>query len=189
MNQILESILNKGKILTLTGLMFLTPLALNAQSLQPYAEAKVGTIIPVAEKQQEYKPSLLIGGACGINVGKLGLEIGLDYFHSSKEYIETNSFLRKFNVIFSPFEQKAKVKPYLIAGANFLSEFSSINIPQINVHDRVINTTPGIEFGIGATIFDKIDGRLSYMAMPSSENVKGMVSLMGGYRFLLGGKK
>jgi hypothetical protein len=70
-----------------------------------------------------------------------------------------------------------------MAGINFLSESSIINIPEFNVHDKIKNTTFGLEFGVGATIFDRIHGRISYTLMPGSENVKGMIALTCGYRF------
>ncbi len=198
MKQKLESILNKGKIFTLTGLMFLTSFILGSESLKPYIEPRVGAIVPVAEKEQEYKPSLTIGGAYGFNIDSiekigLGFEAGLDYFHSSGEYIETHSILPRLNVSCYPLKSflkpRAKVKPYLMAGANFLSESSTIDIPEFDVYDEVSNSTFGLEFGIGAIIKDRIHGRLSYTVLPASENVKGMISLTGGYRFFLGGKK
>ena len=189
MKQKLESIIKKGKMIALVGLMSLIPLKLSAQSLKHYIEPKVGVISPVAEKEQVYDPSLLIGVASGFNIGKLGLEAGLDYFKSSAEYIETRSILPRINVSYSPLKQTAKVKPYLMAGANFLREFSIIDIPEFDVHDEITNKTTGIEFGICATIMDRIHARLSYTAMPTSENVKGMITLTGGYRFLTGDKK
>jgi len=210
MKQKLESILNKGKMILnngkmilnngkmilhnrrnilLGGLIFLTPLTLGAQALKHYIEPRVGAIVPVSEKEQEYKPSLLIGGAYGFDIGKFTLEAGLDYFHSSGEYIKTNSFLPRVNVSFSPLKLTAKVKPYLTAGANLLSEFSTIDIPQFNVYDTVKNATFGLEAGVGVTIFDRIDARVNYRAMPASENVKAMIILTGGYRFRFGKKK
>jgi len=181
-----KMILNNGKILFLAGITFLTPLIVNSQSLKHYIEPRVGAIVPVSEKKQEYKPSLLIGGAYGFDIGKFTLEAGLDYFHSSGEYIKTNSFLPRFNVSFSPLKPTAKVKPYLTSGANLLSEFSTIDIPQFNVYDKVKNTTFGLEAGAGVTISDRIDGRVSYRAIPASENVKAMIILTGGYRFRFG---
>lgn len=189
MKQRLESIIDKGRMIALAGLMSLAPLTLNAQSLKHHVEPRVGTLVPVAEKEQDYESSFLVGGAYGLNTGKFGLETSLDYFKSSDEYIETNSFLLRLNVSFSPLKQTAKVKPYLMAGANLLREFSTIDIPEFNVHDKVSNTTFGLEFGVGVTIFDRIHGRISYTVMPGSENVKGMITLTGGYRFLLGRKR
>lgn len=183
MKQKLESIINKGKIIALAGLMSLAPLTLNAQSLKQYVEPRVGLISPVAKKEQGYKPSFLIGGAYGFNAGKIGLEVGLDYFRSSGKYIETNSILPRFNLSYSPLKQKAKIKPYLLAGVNFLSESSAIDIPEFNVHDKISNTTFGLEFGAGTTIFNKIDSRLTYTMLPTSKNVKGMITLTIGYRF------
>jgi len=189
MKQKLESILNKGKIFALAGLMFLTHLTLAAQSLKHYLEPRVGAIVPVAEKEQEYKPSFLIGGAYSFNVGKFGLEAGVDFFGSSGDYIKTKSLLSRINVSYFPFKPTAKIQPYLMTGISSLKESSVIDIPEFDVYDRIINKTRGIELGVGATVFDRIHGRLSYTFMPTSENVKGMISLTGGYRFFLGGKK
>ena len=188
MKQKLESIIKKGKILALAGI---ASLAIGCASLKHYVEPRVGAIVPVAEKEQGYKPSFLMGGAYGFNIEKIGLgfEAGLDYFHSSGEYIETNSIWPRLNLNFSPLKQTAKIKPYVMAGVNLLSEFSAIDIPEFYVHDKVKNTTFGIEFGIGATIIDRINGRVTYTMMPASENVRGMISLTAGYRFLFGGKK
>ena len=185
MKQKLESILNKGKILFLAGVAVL---AIGCASLKHYVEPKLGVIVPVVAEEQAYDPSFLIGGAYGINIGKVGLEAGLDYFHSSGEYIETKSILPRVNASFSPLKPTAKVKPYLMAGVNVLGEFSTIDIPEFDVHEEVSNSTFGLEFGIGATIFDGVHGRLSYTVLPASENVRGMITLTGGYRFLFGGK-
>jgi hypothetical protein len=183
MKQKLESIINKGKMLALAGLICLTPLKLSSQSLKHYIEPRAGTIAPVTEKEQAYDSSFLIGGAYGLSIGKFTLEIGLDQFKSSGEYIKTKSLLPRLNISYSPFKQTAEVKPYLMTGVNFLRESSTIDIPEFNVHDEVSNTTFGLEFGVGATISDRIHGRISYTVMPGSENVKGMVTLTCGYRF------
>ena len=183
MKQKLESIINKGKILALAGLICLTPLKLSSQSLKHYIEPRVGTIAPVAEKEQDYNSSFLIGGAYGLSIGKFTLEIGLDQFKSSGEYIKTKSLLPRFNISYSPSKQTAKVKPYGMIGGSLLSESSTISIPEFNVHDKVSNTTLGLEFGVGATIFDRINGRITYTVMPGSENVKGMITFTCGYRF------
>ena len=186
MKQKLESILNKGTILFLAGIAFL---AIGCASLKHYVEPRIGAIVPVAEQKKDYEPSYLVGGAYGFNKGKFGLEAGLDYFHSAGEYIKTNSFLPRLNVSYSPRKQKAKVKPYLTAGANLLSEFSAIDIPEFGVHDKVSNTTFGLEAGVGVTLSDRINGRVTYTIMPTSENVKGMLTTTFGFRFLFGKKK
>jgi len=190
---------SKRLIAGATFATFLATTPVAGQSLKNYIEPKIGVISPVAEKEQDYKPSFLIGGAYGVNIRKVGFEAGLDYFHSSGEYIETHSILPRLNVSYYPLKpvelnmleksKTVKVKPYVMAGMNFLSEFSAIDIPEFGVHDNVSNTTFGLEFGIGATIFDRIHGRLSYTVMPASENVEAMITLTGGYRFLIGGKK
>lgn len=185
MKQKLESIIKRGKILALAGI---ASLATGCASLKQYVEPRIGAIVPVTEKEQEYKPSLLIGGAYGLNIEKVGLEVGLDYFHSSGEYIETDSILPRLNLSYSPLKQTAKVKPYLMAGANVLSEFSAIDIPEYDVHDKVKNTTFGVDLGIGAAILDRINGRITYTIFPESENVKGIITATMGYRFLFGKK-
>ena len=185
MKQKLESIINKGKMLALAGLISLTPLTLNSQPLRYHIESRVGVMVPVAAKEQGFGFSFLVGGAWGFNSGKIGFEAGLDYFHSSKEYIKTNSLLPRFNISYSPFKQLADAKPYLMAGINFLREYSTIDIPKFDVHDKVSNTTFGLEFGVGITLIDKINARISYTLMPKSENVKGTIIFTYGYRFKL----
>ena len=187
MKQKLESILRTGRSIFLAGLGFLT---VACQTVKFYVEPRVGAVIPVAAKEQTYDPSLTIGGAVGLNIEKIGigLEAGLDYFHSSGEYIETDSILPRINLSYSPLKQKAKAKPYVMAGINVLGEFSAIDLPEFDVHEEVSNTTLGIEAGVGVTIFDRIHTRLSYTGLPASENVKGIISLIGGYRFLFGEK-
>ena len=185
MKQRLESILKTGKMIVLTSLM---ALAIGCASSRFYVKPKVGLIAPVSAKEQTYNPSTMVGGALGLS-GKFGLEASLDSFNSSGKYIETNSILPRVNLNFSLSKPTAKVKPYLMTGINFLSESSTINIPEFGVHDKVSNTTFGLEFGIGATIFDKIDGKVTYTMMPGSENVKGMITLTAGYRFSFGSKK
>ena len=185
MKQKLELIVKKGRIIALAGLMSLT---IGCASSRFYVEPKVGLIAPISAKEQTYNPSTTVGGALGLS-GKFGLEASLDSFNSSAEYIKTNSVLSKINLNFSLSKSTAKVKPYLMAGINFLSESSTINIPEFDVHDKVKNKTTGLEFGFGTTIFDRIDGRISYMLMPGSENIKGMIILTAGYRFSFGSKK
>jgi len=186
MKQKLESIVKKGKMIVLAGLMFLT---IDCASSRFYVGPNVGAIIPIAEKEQAYDSSTMIGWALGLSGKVIGLEAGLYCFNSSAEYIETKSVLPRVNLNFSLSKPTAKVKPYLIAGINFLNESSTIDIPEFGVHDKVSNKTFGLEFGVGATILDKIDGRISYTLMPGSENVKGMITLTCGYRFLFGSKK
>ena len=105
--------------------------------------------------------------------------------------IKNNSLLPKLDINFSPLDISmpyAKVKPYISAGASVLNEFSSIEIPQFKVQDNVRNSTIGINAGAGLTLFDKIDIKAGYIFMPTSENVKGMFIISGGYRFLFLGK-
>jgi len=185
MKQKLETIIKKGKMIALAGLMSLT---IDCASSRFYIKPNVGIIVPVSAKEQSYNPSVTLGGAMGFS-GKFGLEASLDYFNSSAEYIKTKSTLSKINLNFSLSKPAAKVKPYLMVGMNFLNESSIIDIPQFDVYDKVKNNTTGLEFGFGTTIFDKIDGRITYTVMSGSENVKGMIALTCGYRFLFGRKK
>ena len=185
MKQKLESILKKGKMITLASLMFLT---IGCASSKFYIEPKIGLIIPVSAKEQTYNPLFMIGAACGFSGKTIGLESGLDYFNSSAKYIETKSILSKFNVSCGLLKETAKVKPYLTGGVNFLNESSTIDIPEFNVYDKITNKTIGLEFGIGIAIIDRINSRITYTVMPESENVNGMITLTGGYRFLFGGK-
>ena len=172
-------------MLALAGLMVLIPLTLDSQSLKPYNRSRVGLTALMSEGS---KPAFMSGKAYGFNAGRFGLEASLDYFKSSGKDVESKSIVPRVNVSFSPLEQKAKIKPYVVAGVNFLSEFSTIDIPEFDVQDRVSNTKFGLEVGIGATMGDKIDGRLTYTMMPTSEDVKGMVTLTCGYNFKLGKK-
>lgn len=185
MKQKLESIVKKGRIIALVGLMSLT---IDCASSRFYVKPNVGLITPISAKQQTYDSSTTVGGALGFG-GKFGLEASLDSFNSSAEYIKTNSILSRINLNFSLSKPTAKVKPYLMTGVNLLNESSTINIPEFGVHDKVSNKTFGLEFGFGATIFDRIDGRITYTLMSGSENVKGMITLTAGYRFSFGRKK
>lgn len=186
MKQKLELIVKKGRIIALAGLMSLT---IGCASSRFYVEPKVGLIAPISAKEQTYNPSTTVGGALGLSGKVIGLEAGLDYFNSSAEYIKTKSILPRVNLNFSLSKPTAKVKPYLMAGINFLSESSIISIPEFNVYDKVKNKTFGLEFGIGVTILNRIDGRVTYILMPGSENIKGMIILTAGYRFSFGSKK
>lgn len=185
MKQKLESIVKKGRMIFLAGLMFLT---VGCASSKFYLKPNVGVITPISAKEQTYNPSTTIGGAFGFS-GKFGLEASLDSFNSSAEYIKTNSVLSKINLNFSLSKPTAKIKPYLIGGVNFLNESSIIEIPQFNIRDKITNNTTGLEFGVGTTIFDKIDGRATYTMMLGSENVKGMITFTVGYRFSFGNRK
>lgn len=189
MKQKLESIINKGKMVALASLISLIPLKLSSQSLRYYIEPKIGLIAPISAKEQTYNPLPTIGGALGLSGKVVGFEVGLDCFNSSAEYIKTKSILSKVNLNFNLSKPTAKVKLHLMTGASILGERSTISILEFNVYDKIKNTTLGLEFGVGVTIFDRIHGRISYTLMPESENVKGMIALTWGYRFLFGSKK
>ena len=185
MKQGLESIIKKGKVMAFAGAMSLMPLTLSAQSSDSgpeyYVEPRAGLMIPDAPKKQEYKSSFKVGVSGGIDLNKIGIEAGLGYYNSSRKYIETKSLLPKINVKIYP-EKGEDIKPYIMAGANMLKEYSTINIPESDVQDKVSNTTMGAEIGFGATISNKFDWRMSYTRLPKSENVKGMLSLSIGYQ-------
>ncbi len=183
MKQKLESIVKKGKMIALAGLMYLT---IGCTSSRFYIEPKVGAIIPIGEKQ-EYPSSTTVGGACGISGKVIGLETGLDYFNSSGEYIETKSSLLRFNLNLNLSKPESKVKFYLTGGAGRLNESSIINIPKFKVHDEMINTTWGAGGGFGINVVG-FNGRVTYTGLPESENVKGMVHLTLGYSILFGKK-
>lgn len=191
MKQKLESAIKKGKAIALAGL---ASLAIGGcSSMVHYVEPKAGAVIPVAAEKQPYKASFSAGADYGFYLQGIGVgvEAGFDYFKSSAEYIKTDSLLPRVTLNFSPFEiflPDAKVKPYLSAGASFLNELSTIDIPKFSVHENVINSTLGIDLNLGATLFDRINLKAGYTFLPASQNVKGMFSITGGYRFLLEGK-
>jgi hypothetical protein len=190
MEQKLKSIMKKGKMIALAGL---ASMAVGCASLTHYAEPRVGAVIPVSAEQQPYDASFLVGADYGFNVKKVGvgLETGLDYFQSSGQYIKSDTIVPRVALNFSPFElfmPDAAVKPYISAGASLLNEISTIDIPKFNVHEQKTNSTVGIDFGLGATLFDSINLKLNYTFLPTSQNVKGIVSITGGYRFLFEGK-
>lgn len=176
----LESIVKKAKKAVIAGLLFST---MSCASSRFYIGPKVGVTTPLSEKEQTYESSATIGGALGIVGERVGMEFGLDYFHSSGNYIETSHFLSDVNLNLNLSKPTAKTKLYLLGGAGLLSESSIISIPKFRVHDEMESKTFGIEFGTGITIIDRIDGRITYITMPESENVKGMITITGGYRF------
>jgi len=184
MKQKLESIVKKGKVLALAGLMYLT---IGCASSKFYIEPKVGVIIPGSATEQAYEPSATIGGACGLSGKVIGLEAGLDYFHSSGEYIETDHILSNVNLNLNLSKPESDVKFYLTGGVSRLNESSTIDIPKFNVHDEMINTIFGVGGGFGINILG-LDTRITYTGLPESENVKGMVNLTLGYCILFGKK-
>jgi len=188
MKQKLESIVKKGKMFALAGLVYLT---MGCASSKFYVEPKVGVMVPGAAKEQTYEPSATIGGACGLSGKASGLELetGLDYFHSSGEYIETNHILSNVNLNLNLLKfPESKANFYLIGGASRLNESSTIDIPEFNVHDKMRNTTLGFGGGFGINMVG-VDVRVTYTGLPESENVGGMVNLTLGYCIFFGGKK
>jgi hypothetical protein len=190
MNKKLEAIIKKGKILALAGL---ASLAIGCASVKNYVEPRVGLIVPVAAQVQEYKPSFLVGAAYGFDISNeketagIGIEASLDYFHSTGQYIKTNSLLPRFNVSGNFGGKNFKVSPSV--GVNVLSEFSQVDIPEYDVHEKISNAKFGVEFGVGATLFDRVNANVNYTIMPTSENVKGMFTATLGYKFVFGKKK
>jgi len=190
MKQKLETIAKTGKRIALASL---ASLVIGCATVKNYVEPRIGVIVPVAAQVQEYKPSFLVGGTYGFymeNAKKtvgIGIEAGLDYFHSSGQYIKTNSLLPRFNVNGNFGGKSLKISPSV--GVNVLSEFSAIDIPEYDVHDKVSNAKFGVEFGVGATLFDRVNANVSYTIMPTSENVKGMLTVTMGYRFLFAKKE
>ncbi len=172
------------------SLMLFIPLELNAQSLEHYIGLRVGTIVPISAKKQAYKPSTMVGVDYSLSGKVIGGGVGLDFFKSSakEKGIKTRSTLLSAKVRFDLSKQTAKVKPYLMAGANVLIENSEINLPQFGIREKVSNTTLGLKFGAGVKI-NKLHGGISYIVWPGSENVKGMIALTCGYRFPIGSKK
>lgn len=181
------------KMFALAGL---TALAASCMpiSRRQYIEPRAGLVAPIAEETEEYNSSFMIGATYGISgrpYGTLrdrsGLEAGLDYFHSSAQYIETDSLLLGVNMTY-PLISRRNPSIYLTGGLALLSEFSTIDIPEpFNVHDEKSDVNVGLS--VGANIrFDVADIEdvsvgFSYISMPGSENVKGMFVLTGGYRF------
>jgi len=184
MKQKLESIVKEGKMFALAGLMYLT---MGCASSKFYIEPKVGVMIPGSAKEQAYEPSATIGGACGLSGKVVGLEAGLDYFNSSGEYIETNHILSNVNLNLNLSKPESDVKFYLTGGVSSLNESSTVDIPKFNVHDEMKNTTWGFGGGFGINILG-LDTRVTYVGLPKSENVGGMVNLTLGYRILFGKK-
>jgi len=172
----------------------LASVLMSCASMVHYVEPKVGAIIPVAAEKQSYGASFSAGADYGFYLQRigLGLEAGLDYFQSSAQYVTTDSLLPRVALNFSPFEiflPNSIVKPYLSGGASFLNEFAVIDIPEFDYHENVRSAVWGIDAGLGITLFDRFNVRAGYTFLPTSENVKGIVSVSGGYRFLLEGKK
>jgi hypothetical protein len=187
----LESIIKKGKMIALASV---ASLAVGCASMVHYIEPEIGVKVPVAAEKQNYDALFSAGVDYGFyfqDIG-LGLEAGIDYFHSSAKYIETDSLMPRVSVNFSPFEifmPDGIVKPYITAGASFLNEFSTISIPEFGVNDAVKGSRVGIDLNLGATLFDRINLKLGYTFLPASENAKGIFSVTGGYRFLFEEKK
>jgi hypothetical protein len=172
-----------------TALAGLAALTMGCASMVHYIEPKVEAVIPIAAEKQAYTTSFAVGADYGFYFKEagLGIEAGLDYFQTSGEFIKTDTILPRAAVNFSPFEiflKDAAVKPYVSAGVSLLNEFSTIDIPDFDVHEDVRSSTLGIDVGLGATLFDCINARVGYTFLPTSENAKGLLSITGSYRFL-----
>jgi hypothetical protein len=191
MKQKLESIVKKGRMIALAGLMSLTigcaSISDKAMFSSPrfYFKPNIGAISPISLMfplpPLPYDPAITVGGAFGLLSGKFGLEAGLNYFNSP-----TKSNLLSVNLNFSLSKPTAKVKPYLIIGKNLLNESLTVGTYQFDRYGKVKNTT-GSEFGFGTTISDRFDGRITYILMSGRE--RGMMTLTCGYRFSFGSKK
>lgn len=193
MNKKLESIAKTGRRIVAAGLASLAiSVAPGCASIKNYVEPRVGVIVPVAAQVQGYNPSLLVGAAYGFNISNeketvgIGVEAGLDYFHSAGQYIKTNSLLPSFNVSGNFGGKNFKISPSV--GVNVLSEFSQVDIPEYDVHEKISNAKFGVEFGFGATLFDRVNVDVGYTIIPTSENVKGMFTATVGYKFVFGKK-
>jgi len=192
MNKKLEAIIKTGKRIAIASLASLAiNVASGCASIENYIEPRVGVNIPVAETTQDYPAVPKVGLAYGVNINNaaktvgIGVEAGLDYSHSTGQYIKTNSLSPRFNVSGNFGGKNFKVSPFV--GVNALSEFSQVDIPEWDVHEKISNATLGIELGVGATLFGA-NARVGYTFMPASQNVKGMVTATIGYRFVFGKK-
>jgi len=178
----LESIVKKVKIWALAGI---TSLAIGCAPLpDQYIEPKAGLVCPVAEEEKDYDASFAVGVSYGFDIERvrnLGLEANLDYFRSSEQYIETDSFLLRVDAVYQS-KSIGIADIYFTGGLAFLSEFSDIDIPAMGVHDEKSSTSVGIGVGIN-TLFDRIDAKFNYIMMIGSENVKGIIVLTAGYWF------
>ena len=179
MKQKLESIVKKGKVIALAGLMYL---AMGCASSKFYIEPKAGVIIPQSAEKQEYSPSFMVGLSMGFTGAPLGSKIGAGYFESSAKYIKTKSYLPEFSLKLNMTEPQAKVRPYLSSGMEILKEESKIDIPQYNVHKQVENTTAGFSAGFGITFLNSFNMEGKYLNFPNSKNVKNVLEFSAGPR-------
>jgi len=188
----IESIIRKIGMFAAAGLAALTASCMPLR--KQYVEPRLGLAAPMAEEQEEYDASFMIGAVYGksgrpkgIPKDKLGLEASLDYFKSSAEYIETNSFLLRGNATYPMGSLTPHSAAYLTGGLAFLCEFSDIYIPPpFDVHDEKSDITLGLEIGANMRFDTKeiedVSVRFSYIKL-FSDNVNGMLVLTGGYRF------
>lgn len=186
----IDSLVRKIGRCALAGLTALVAscMPLKKSSIEP----RLGLVVPIAEEQKEYDASFTVGAAYGVSGAangppkdRIGLEVCLDYFHSSAQYIETNSLLLEVNATY-PVKDIAPAI-YLTGGLVLLSEFSNIDIPPpFDVHDEKSDTTFGLGFGadfrFDAKDIEDVGARVGYIVL-FGENVKGMFVLTGGYRF------
>ncbi len=191
-----------SKLLVAGGMalgMGLSGLTVAGQPINFYIEPMLGIVFPVSAEgktEQAYDPSVTIGVAGGFNIPEFGFGAKVDAhaFGSSKEYTEpveatvkSGGFLLGANAEFHPLnlflEQIPKLNPSILFGIGALGEFTTIEIPDFDVHEEISSAMFGLKFGIGATLFERIHAELSYTVLPASENVPGFFHFLAGYCF------
>jgi len=196
----IDSLVRKVKIFALAGLTALVASCMPVR--KQYVEPRLGMVAPIAaeseddpavEEHREDNVYAIIGVTYGVS-GKvsgspkerIGLETSLEYFHSSVQYMETDSLLLRVDATYPIRDINPSI--YLTGGLAFLSEFATIDIPApFNVHDKESDTNIGLGFGadmrFDAAGIEDVGVRLAYIAIAGSDNVKGMFILTGGYKF------
>jgi len=166
------------------------------EPLTHYIKLGFGVLGPVPAEKTIYDPSLFFSAGYGLIIpnvgpGELGFEFSLDYFRSFTEYtnpvlasIETDSFFPRISAIYTPFDESNIIKPIGIFSINALAEFSNIKVPRYNVDVNESNIMAGLEPGLGLTIDDRFDARITYSWSPWSKNAKGILVFTGAYRLI-----
>ncbi len=191
-----------SKLLVAGGMALGMGLSGCATTTNFYIEPRLGVVFPVSAEgktEQAYDPSVTIGVAGGIHLEEIGFgaEVDAHAFGSSKEYkepvkatVRSGSIILGTSASFYPLnlilDQIPKLNPELVVGIDALGEFTTIDIPDFDVHEEISSLMFGLKFGIGATLFDRIHAELSYTVLPASENVPGFFHFLAGYRFFFG---